>query len=85
MTAPFSLWVALDVLFVLIATVLVVYGEVQLLLKWSIPKKNPIPIVDGVLEIRVEGEGTLKPLETLANYQNISPSYFFKRCGFFLE
>ena len=31
MTAPFSLWVALDVLFVLIATVLVVYGEVQLL------------------------------------------------------
>ena len=41
MTAPFSLWVALDVLFVLIATVLVVYGEVQLLLKWSIIQKNP--------------------------------------------
>jgi len=28
MSAPFSLWVALDVLFVLIAAVLVVYGEV---------------------------------------------------------
>ena len=85
MTAPFSLWVALDVLFVLIATVLVVYGEVQLLLKWSIPKKIPIPIVDGLLEIHVEGEGTLKHLETLAKYQNILPSYFVKRCGFFLE
>lgn len=28
MSTPFSLWVALDVLFVLIAAVLVVYGEV---------------------------------------------------------
>ena len=28
MSAPFSLWVALDILFVLIAAVLVVYGEV---------------------------------------------------------
>ena len=44
-----------------------------------------MPIVDGMLEIHVEGEGTLKHLETLANYQNISPSYFVKRCGFFLE
>lgn len=37
-----------------------------------------------MLEIHVEGEGMLKHLETLANYQNISPSYFVKsRCGFF--
>lgn len=28
LSAPFSLWVALDILFVLIAAVLVVYGEV---------------------------------------------------------
>ena len=28
MSAPFSLWVALDILFVLIAAVLVVHGEV---------------------------------------------------------
>lgn len=82
MSAPFSLWVALDVLFVLFATVLVVYGEVQLLLKWSIPKKIPIPIMDEMLEIHVEGEGVLKCLETLTKYQDILPSYFVKRCGF---
>lgn len=84
MTAPFSLWVALDVLFVLIATVLVVYGEVQLLLKWNIPKKSPNAHC-GMLEIHVEGEGALKHLESIAKYQNISPSYLVKRCGFFLE
>ena len=29
-----------------------------------------------MLEIHVEGEGALKHLETLAKYQNISPSYW---------
>ena len=30
-----------------------------------------MPIVDGMLEIHVEGEEALKHLETLAKYQNI--------------
>ena len=44
-----------------------------------------MPIVDGMLEIHVEGEEVLKHLEILAKYQNNLPSYFVKRCGFFLE
>ena len=37
MSAPFSLWVALDILFVLIAAVLVVYGEVIKIMELFIP------------------------------------------------
>lgn len=48
MTAPFSLWVALDVLFVLIATVLVVYGE-------------PVAIGSGIPQIKCYLNGVLVP------------------------